>query len=86
MLRDFFLPAIRQAGDVGIVCFQQDGAPPHWRLDVRAFLNQEFPGKWIGRAGPIAWPPRNAVDSLFTFTIPNYEPEYMKMSNCGNYF
>ena len=44
--------------------FQQDGAPPHWALDVRAFLNQQLPGRWIGRAAErdlkmMKWPPRS---------------------------
>ncbi|GFW98498.1 DUF4817 domain-containing protein [Trichonephila clavipes] len=38
------------------VLFQQDGAPPHWGLTVRESL---FPQRWIGRDGPIAWPPRS---------------------------
>ncbi|EZA52866.1 hypothetical protein X777_07985 [Ooceraea biroi] len=33
---------------------QMDGAPPH-----RHFLDQNFNGRWIGRGGPIAWPPRS---------------------------
>ena len=37
---------------------QQDGAPPHWGLAVRPFLNDTFPERWIGRGGPIPWPPR----------------------------
>ena len=40
------------------VIFQQDGALPHWGLEVRQFLNQTFPGRWIVRDGPIPWPPR----------------------------
>ena len=44
--------------------FQQDGAPPHWKLSVRAYLNQNLPGRWIGRAGNddsvlLKWPPRS---------------------------
>lgn len=39
--------------------YQQDGCPAHWDLNVRAHLNQRFPGRWIGRAGPVAWPPRS---------------------------
>jgi hypothetical protein len=39
--------------------FQQDGAPPHYANTVKAFLNQQFQGKWIGRRGPITWPPRS---------------------------
>ena len=39
--------------------FQQDGAPPHWGRDVKAFLHQEFPNRWIGRDGPIHWAARS---------------------------
>ena len=39
--------------------FQQDGTPPHFALNVRAYLDQTFPDRWIGRAGPFAWPPRS---------------------------
>ena len=39
--------------------FQQDGAPPHYALAVRAYLDVEFPGRWIGRRGPIEWPARS---------------------------
>ena len=35
------------------VLFQQDGAPPHWGVDVRWFLDETFPNRWIGRDGPI---------------------------------
>uniref|UniRef100_V5GU21 Transposable element Tc3 transposase n=1 Tax=Anoplophora glabripennis TaxID=217634 RepID=V5GU21_ANOGL len=37
----------------------QDGAPPHFRRDVREFLDNTFPNRWIGRNGPVAWPPRS---------------------------
>ena len=39
--------------------YQQDGAPPHWRMDVRDSLNATFPNRWIGRDGPNCWPPRS---------------------------
>ena len=31
--------------------FQQDGVPPHWKLSVQAYLNENLPERWIGRAG-----------------------------------
>lgn len=43
----------------GLVIFQQDGAPPHYKQSVRSALDARFPGKWMGRGGPIAWPPRS---------------------------
>ena len=41
------------------VFFQQDGAPPYWGVDVCRFLDETFPNRWIGRDGPIPWPPRS---------------------------
>ena len=34
--------------------FQQDDAPPHYALTVRAYLDHTFPGRWIDRAGHCA--------------------------------
>lgn len=49
--------------------FMHDGAPPHFRLTVRNHLNLAFPNRWIGRGGPIPWPPRspdcNPLDFFF---------------------
>jgi hypothetical protein len=44
-----------------IICrklhFVHDGAPAHFSLIARRYLNRKFPGQWIGRGGQIAWPP-----------------------------
>lgn len=45
--------------DENLLYFQQDGAPPHYTLPVRQFLNRTFPNSWIGRRGPIEWPARS---------------------------
>ena len=57
MLENYAYPLLitRQPG----VMFQLDGAPAHWGLNVRAFLNATFPERWIGRDGPTPWPPRS---------------------------
>lgn len=39
--------------------FQQDGAPPHFSRIARDELDNQFGERWIGRAGPVAWPPRS---------------------------
>ena len=44
--------------------YQQDGAPPHWKLTVRAYLSDNLPRRWIGRASGednvmLKWPPRS---------------------------
>ena len=36
-----------------------DGAPAHFAVNVRTHLNRVFPGRWIGRGGPVAWPARS---------------------------
>ena len=39
--------------------FQHDGCPAHNYRPVRAHLDQRYPGRWIGRGGPVQWPPRS---------------------------
>jgi len=62
MLQLWLIPQLQEE----IVDFisQQDGAPPHYHLDVRAHLNANLPGRWIGRASHndsplLPWPPRS---------------------------
>jgi hypothetical protein len=38
--------------------FQQDGASAHWAHIIRKCLDMHFSGRWVGRDGPILWPPR----------------------------
>ena len=54
------------------VIFQQDGAPPHWGLEVCQFLNETFPDRWIGRDGPIPWPPRSPDITPLNFFLWGY--------------
>ena len=39
--------------------FQQDGVPLHFSKKVRAWLNEKFNGRWIGRGGPNSWASRS---------------------------
>lgn len=41
------------------IWLQQDGAPPHYAREVRNYLDLMFPRRWIGRRGPVEWPPRS---------------------------
>ncbi|KAJ4448542.1 hypothetical protein ANN_10560 [Periplaneta americana] len=36
-----------------------DGAPVHFSRTARRYLDRRIPDRWIGRGGPIAWPPRS---------------------------
>lgn len=55
------------------ITFQQDGAPPHYTLEVRQFLDGHFPGRWIGRRGPIEWPPRSPDLTPLDFFVGTFE-------------
>lgn len=38
---------------------QQDGASPHYARNVGNTIQQMFSDLWIGRGGPVSWPPRS---------------------------
>lgn len=54
--------------DEGVI-FQQDGAPPHYAVDVREYLNEAFPNSWIGRRGAYEWPARSPDLSPLDFFL-----------------
>lgn len=59
MLGDFLVPELHSRGyEPDTIMFQQDGAPPHFKLEVRHWLDETFL-QWIGRAGPFPWPARS---------------------------
>ena len=55
----FFIPEIRKLHKLRSIVFQQDGAPPHFSIDVRLYLDNHLPGRWIGRGGSIRWVSRS---------------------------
>ena len=59
MLKTFFIPQLKSRRIYKKTIFQQDRASAHWSLSVRAFLNQTFLKRWIGRDGPIQWAARS---------------------------
>ncbi|XP_050294949.1 uncharacterized protein LOC126735091 [Anthonomus grandis grandis] len=38
---------------------QHDGCPAHFAVQVRTFLNQRYPDRWIGRGSFFPWPARS---------------------------
>ena len=46
-------------------CFHQtttkpsDGTPAHFSHVIREYLDVPYPNRWMGRAEPVAWPPRS---------------------------
>ena len=49
--------------------YQHDGAPAHFALDVREYLNNVFPNRWIGKGGTVQWPPHSADLTPMNFFI-----------------
>jgi hypothetical protein len=38
-----------------------DGAPAHFVRAVRRHLTRRYGERWMGRGGPVPWPPRSPV-------------------------
>ncbi|KFM76632.1 hypothetical protein X975_21839, partial [Stegodyphus mimosarum] len=69
MLKNFLFPQLEELQPH--VFLQQDGTPPPWGTIVRSSLNDHFTGRWIGRGGPIPWPPRLMDFFLWGFVKDN---------------
>ena len=69
LLEEYVFPAIKMFPGWKNVIFQQDGAPAHFEKSVSKRLNFEFPFRWIGRGGPIEWPPRSCDLTSPDFSI-----------------
>ena len=54
MIENFLIPQLDEDDHDRRLHYQQDGAPSHFSLHVRDFLDNRFPGRWIARAGPTA--------------------------------
>jgi len=59
MLEDCMWPIVSGWENVDELVFMHDGEPPHFALSVRAWLDQKFPGRWLGRRGRHEWPARS---------------------------
>jgi hypothetical protein len=42
-----------------LMWYMHDGAPAHFSRAVRDVLTNKYHGRWTGRGGPTAWPPRS---------------------------
>ena len=59
MLEQFLQPQLFADNNLDLVVFQQDGALPHFAHIVRNYLNETFPGRWIGQGSPRFWAARS---------------------------
>ena len=51
------------------MCFQHDGAPPHFSREVRNFQNYRFPARWIGQDGTHNWLARSPDLSPLNYCV-----------------
>lgn len=51
---------------------QHDGATCHFARSVREHLDASYPERWIGRGGPIPWPPRSPDLNPIDFFVWGY--------------
>lgn len=71
MLKSCFMPSLSRTCKRKAV-FQQDGAPAHYSLIVRQFLDEAFPQRWLGRCGPYVWPARSPDLTPLDFFVWGY--------------
>ena len=72
MLQTNVIPCLESKGILDGIWWQQDGAPPHYASVVRNYLNQKFGSHWIGRGGPVEWPPRSPDINPLDFFLWGY--------------
>ncbi|CAF1610644.1 unnamed protein product [Didymodactylos carnosus] len=58
MLNDYFYPFFCGVSDNECFFFMHDGAPAHYASNVRDWLAEKFPARWIGRRGALDSPDR----------------------------
>lgn len=78
MLQNEIIPALEASLGPQLfqrMYFQQDGAPPHFGVDVRQYLDAIFPQRWIGRRGAVEWPARSPDLSPLDFFFWGYLKE-----------
>ena len=82
MLETFLIPNL--IGHLGLdqVYFQQDGAPAHFSLQVRHFLEATFPDRVIGRGCSIQWPPRSCDLTPMDFFLWGYIKDRVYKQKC----
>ena len=76
MLKNDFYPTMQRKRLNNKMIFQQDGAPTDFSKEVRAWLNEKFNGRWIGRGGSISWAPCSPDSTPLDFFF--YGDNYIK--------
>ena len=84
MLQQDVWPEVSTWPNADELVFMQDGAPPHYKRDVRNWLNANFQDRWIGRAGPQEWPARSPDLTPCDFFLWGFLKEQVYKTNPKN--
>lgn len=89
LLQNYVEPSIQVAAIDQMISFdkvyyQQDGHPAHVARYVTDYLDRTFPHKWIGRNGPIMWPPRSPDLTPLDFFLWGYVKDEVFRTSPGN--
>ena len=57
------------------IWYQLDGAPAHSARIITNYLNNEFPGRWIGSRGPVRWPAKSPDLTIMDYFLWGYIKE-----------
>jgi hypothetical protein len=72
MLQTQFWPQL-DVEEREVMRFMQDGAPPHWSRQVRNWLDEKLPTRWMGRGSAnMPWPPRSPDLTMCDFFLWGY--------------
>jgi len=81
LLSESIYPEISAWHNFSKLQFMQDGAPPHFATTVRAWLDDKFPLRWIGRRGPLEWPARSPDLTPLDFFLWGYTKDVVYKTN-----
>ena len=59
LLQEYAMPRMQEMFRNEEWYFQQDGVPPHYHRDVRAYLDGHLPNRWVIQRGSIEYPPHS---------------------------
>ena len=80
VLRDHIIPHF-DVPEMKEALYQHDGAPAHYSNAARQILDNLLPGRWIGRRGPMEWPPRSPDLSVCDFFLWGFLKEKVYSNN-----
>ena len=72
LLQQYLIPIIREVFKNEEFYFQQDGAVPHYPHDVRSFLEEILPNRWIRRKGFVEYTIRSPNLKQLDFLLWEY--------------